>query len=335
MKVYFDNAATTVVRDEAIDAMVAVMKDDYGNPSSTHYMGRQAASLRELARKNVATVIGATPESIYFTSGGTESNNWAVLALAEITARRGKHIITSDIEHSAVFEPIKKLESLGWDITYLSPDSTGRITAEAFASALRDDTAFASIMMVNNETGIINPITEYSKEIKHRKTSTMLHTDAVQGFCKIPFSVKTLGADLVSISAHKMHGPKGAGALFVKPGLNIPQAQLGGGQEGGKRPGTEGLPTIVGFGEAARLSSLEQEETTQTVKHLREHLINRLKSDIPDVAFISSEDGSPFILSISIPGHKSEVLMSFLEAEGICVSKSSACKKGARSRVLE
>jgi len=334
MKVYFDNAATTIVRDEAIDLMVTIMKEKYGNPSSTHYMGRQAACMRELARKNVAAVISAAPENIYFTSGGTEANNWAVLGLAEISSRKGRHIITSQIEHSAVIEPIKKLESLGWEVTYLSPDSSGRISPDSFSSALRKDTAFVSIMMVNNETGAINPITEYTDEIKRRKLSTLLHTDAVQGFCKIPISVKSLGADLIAISAHKMHGPKGVGALYIRSGTNLPHSQLGGGQENGKRPGTEGLPAIVGFGEAARLSLLEQNETSHTVKKLREYMIHKLQKEIPK-ALLIGECGSPFLLSISLPGHKSEVLMSFLDAEGICVSKSSACKKGARSRVLE
>ena len=323
-----------MVRDEAIDAMVSVMKENYGNPSSMHYMGRNAASIRELARKNVATVLGAAPENIYFTSGGTEANNWAVLGLAEVRARKGRHIITSEIEHSAVIEPIKKLESLGWAVTYLAPDSMGRISTDAFSAALREDTAFVSIMTVNNETGAINPISDYSAEIKRRKLGTLLHTDAVQAFCKIPISIKTLGADLIAVSAHKMHGPKGVGALYVKSGINLPEAQLGGGQERGKRPGTEALPSIAGFGEASRYAFLEQQETSSKVKNLKEYLISKLRQDIPETLFIS-DGGSPFLLSISLPGHKSEVLMSFLEAEGICVSKSSACKKGTRSHVLE
>ena len=334
MKVYFDNAATTAVCDESIDAMITVMKEKYGNPSSTHYMGRQAAELRELARKNVATVIGAAPESIYFTSGGTEANNWAILALAKIQSGKNKHIITSETEHSAVLEPIKKLETIGWEITYLTPDKTGRIPADSFSSALRDDTAFASIMTVNNETGAINPISDYCAEIKHRRLSTLFHTDAVQAFCKIPITAKNLGADLIAMSAHKMHGPKGVGALYAKQGLNLPPTQFGGGQENGKRPGTEGLPAIVGFGEAARIGFPEQQKTFSTVQKLRKHIIEKLAQDIPEALLIGEGD-SPFLLSISIPGHKSEVLMSFLEAEGICISKSSACKKGARSRVLE
>ncbi|MCL2226521.1 MAG: cysteine desulfurase [Oscillospiraceae bacterium] len=334
MKAYFDNAASTMVRSEAVDAMVSAMQENYGNPSSTHFMGRKAAQLREAARKHVSDVIKAHPDSIYFTSGGTEANNWAILGSAEIQGRKGRHILTSAIEHDAVLESVKKLESIGWESTYLMPDSSGRITVETFISALRGDTAIASIMLVNNETGAVNPLSEYSAEIKRRKLGTILHTDAVQGFCKIPISTKDLGADIIAVSAHKMHGPKGVGALYVRPGINLPPTQFGGSQENNKRPGTEALPAIVGFGEAARLGRLEHKETTEAVKALREHMVSLLRNKLPEAVLIGGGD-SPFLLSISLPGHKSEVLMSYLEAEGICVSKSSACKKGARSRVLE
>ena len=334
MDVYFDNAATTGVRGEAVDAMLRVMREAYGNPSSAHYMGRRSASELETARKSVADALGARVGEIYFTSSGTEADNWAVFGCAENLSRNGKHIITSSIEHSAVMEPLKKLEQTGWDMTYLAPDADGYIAAEDFAAALREDTAFASIMLVNNETGAINPIGEYSREIKRRRLDTVLHTDAVQGFCKIPLSVKTLGADLVSVSAHKLHGPKGAGAIYIKDGVKLPPMILGGGQERGKRAGTEALPAVVGFGEAARLGGLEQAETFAVVQKLREHVIERLSKELPD-AVIISKGGSPFILSLSLPGYKSEVLMSCLEGDGICVSKSAACKKGARSRVLE
>ena len=334
MKVYFDNAASTKVRDEAVDAVVRAMREDFGNPSSTHYMGRQAAAIKEEARKNIASALGASPENIYFTSGGTEANNWAILGLANVQARKGKHIVTSATEHDAVFEAVKKLESMGWEATYLMPDKAGRITTETFSSALREDTAFASVMIVNNETGAINPISEFAGEIKRRNLNTLLHTDAVQGFCKLPISVKTLGADLVAVSAHKLHGPKGAGALYVKQGITLPQALIGGSQESGRRPGTEALPAIAGFGEAARLGHLESNKTSAAVLELRNYTVSLLKNSLPEAVFIGGGD-SPYLLSLSLPGHKSEVLMSFLEAEGICVSKSSACKKGARSRVLE
>ncbi|MCL2401039.1 MAG: cysteine desulfurase [Oscillospiraceae bacterium] len=334
MEVYFDNAATTKVRDEAIEAMLHVMRDEYGNPSSTHFMGRRAADVMKTARKNVADALGASSSELIFTSGGTEADNWVVSGCVPALVRKGKHIITSAIEHDAVMEPIRKLESQGWDVTYLAPGSGGVIQPESFAAALREDTVFASIMLVNNETGAVNPIGEFAKEIKRRGFDTVLHTDAVQGFCKIPFTMKTLGAQLVTVSAHKIHGPKGIGALYVKNGVKLQPMIFGGLQENEKRAGTESMPAIAGFGEAARLGCLAQGETAAAVSKIREYIIETLASELPE-AVIIGEGGSPFILSLALPGHRSEVLMSFLEAEGICVSKSAACKKGARSRVLE
>ena len=334
MEIYFDNAATTRVRDEALEAMLRVMRDKYGNPSSAHYMGRRAAGELAAARKHVAEALGAAPGDIFFTSGGTEADNWAVLGAAEALSRKGRHILTSAAEHDAVLEPVKKLEGMGWEVTLLKPDATGRIPAEAFARALREDTVLASVMLVNNETGAINPLGEYSREIKRRRLETVLHTDAVQAFCKIPFTVKALGADLVSVSAHKLHGPKGVGALYVRPGVKLSPAMLGGGQESGKRSGTEALPCIAGFGEAARLGQLEREAAAEAAGSIREYIVGRLACELPG-AVVIGEGGSPYILSFSLPGHKSEVLMSYLDGEGICVSKSAACKRGARSRVLE
>ena len=334
MDVYFDNAATTGVRSEAVDVMVNVMSAVYGNPSSVHYMGRRAAGELEKARDSVSGALGARAEEIYFTSGGTEADNWAILGCAEVLSRHGRHIVTSAVEHDAVLEPVRKLGNMGWDVTYLVPDAKGRVAVEDFAAALREDTVFASIMIVNNETGAINPVGAYSEEIKRRRLDTILHTDAVQGFCKIPFSVKTLNAELVTVSAHKLHGPKGVGALYVKKGVKMPPMMLGGGHEKGKRSGTEALPAVAGFGEAARLGRLELEATATAVQKLREHIVRRLSEELPETVIIG-EGGSPFLLSLSLPGHKSEVLMSYLDSEGICVSKSAACKKGARSRVLE
>jgi len=314
--------------------MLGIMREDYGNPSSVHVLGRDAAGKLEKARGDVASALGAKPNEVFFTSGGTESDNWAVFGCAEALSRNGKHIITSAIEHEAVMEPIRKLGKMGWDVTFLAPDAHGRIPAEDFAAALREETAFASIMLVNNETGAINPVAEYSREIKRRGLGTVLHTDAVQGFCKIPFSAKTLGAELVTVSGHKIHGPKGAAALYVRNGVKLPPLILGGGQESGKRSGTEAVPAIAGFGEAARLGALESEENAAAALKQRRYIVARLSEELPEAIIISSE-GSPYLLSLSLPGYKSEVLMSFLEAEGIYVSKSAACKKGARSRVLE
>ena len=334
MEIYFDNAATTKVCPEAIEAMIRLMNEDYGNPSSAHYKGRHAAQELATARKNIADTLGAKPGEIYFTSGGTEADNQAVLGAAETFAHAGRHMIISAIEHEAVIQPAKKLERTGWEVTYLAPDGAGRITAEAFAEALRDDTVFASVLLVNNETGVINPVEEYSKEIKRRKLNTILHTDAVQGFCKLKFSVKTLGVDLLTVSAHKIHGPKGVGALYIKDGIKLSPVLFGGSQEGGKRAGTEALPAIVGFGKATGYVRGKMEETNAAVRKIYDFITQRVKADLPGAVIIS--DGKlPYILSLSLPGYKSEVLMNFLEGEGICVSKGAACKKGARSRVLE
>ncbi|SHI10627.1 cysteine desulfurase [Sporobacter termitidis DSM 10068] len=332
--VYFDNAATTRVRDEARDAMVRMMSDNYGNPSSPHAMGRRARAALDEARKSVAGALGADAEEAYFTSGGTEADNWAVLGGAELNARRGKHIITTLIEHDAVRKPASLLESRGWDVTRLTPDKAGRISLDDFAAALREDTALVSVMLVNNETGAINPIPEMAREIKRCGLPALLHTDAVQGFMKVPFTVKSLGADLVTVSAHKIHGPKGAGALFVKKGVRLPPLIVGGGQEKEKRSGTEALPSIVGFGEAARLATLEKAENAAHARALYDFTAALLREKLPGAVILSAGD-SPYILSLSLPGYKSEVLMNFLEAADIFVAKSSACKRGARSHVLE
>lgn len=334
MNVYFDNAATTRVRSGAAGAALRVMREEYGNPSSSHTAGRSAAAVLEIARSSVAGALGAAPDEIYFTSGGTESDNWAVLCAAEMQSRGGRHIITSVIEHDAVIQPSRRLEAKGWEVTFLKPGSDGRIPPEAFAAALRDDTVFASLMLVNNETGAVNPLGEYAKEIRKRKLGTILHTDAVQGLCKIPFTVKELGADLVTVSAHKLHGPKGVGALYIKRGVKLPPFVLGGGQEREKRSGTQALPAIAGFGEAVRLGRSELDDKAAAARRLRDFTTARLAEELPEAVTIGPGD-SPYILSLSLPGYKSEVLMTFLEGEGIYVSRSAACKKGARSRVLE
>ena len=334
MNIYFDNAATTMVCVEAADVVVRVMRENYGNPSSGHLMGRVAMSELTDARVNIAKALGADASEIYFTSGGTESVNWAILGSVPVNIRNGGHIITSASEHSAVLESLKLREQTGWDVTYLKPGSHGRITIDDFKAALRDDTVFASIMLVNNETGTVNPISEFTKEIKRRGLKTVFFTDAVQAFCKIPFTVKSLGIDLLSVSAHKLHGPKGVGALYIKNGITLNSIHHGGVQEEKKRPGTEALPAIAGFSAAVKSSFDNLDSNFSQVKKLREYMIDKLKHQLPELVVIGDGD-SPYILSISLPGHKSEVLMSFLDNEGIRVTKGSACRKGKRSRVLE
>ena len=334
MNIYFDNASTTVVCEEATTAVLRVMRDVYGNPSSQHYMGRAAKKELTNARCSIADAIGAQISEVYFTSGGTESVNWAVLGAVPTHFRYGKHIITSVIEHSAILESMKQKEQMGWEVTYLKPDLNGRILIEDFANELREDTVFATIMLVNNETGAINPVSEFSNEIRKRGLKTILHTDAVQALGKIPFTVKSLGVDLLSVSAHKLHGPKGIGALYIKNGTGINPLLFGGSQEDKKRPGTEALPGIAGFGAAVEVAMQKQSETFTSLKELRNHMISKLKACIPGIVIIGTGD-SPYLLSISLPGYKSEVLMNFLDSEGICVTSGSACRKGLRSRVLE
>ena len=334
MNVFFDNAATTRVRHEAAERMCRVMEECYGNPSSTHEMGRQAKKELDLAREQVAGAIGAKPEDVYFTSGGSEADNWAIAGLEKLTFRRGKHVITTAVEHDAVRRPMERLADQGWEITWLKPDRDGRIAAEDFENALRPDTVFASVMLVNNETGAVNPVGEMAAAIRRRKTGTILHTDAVQGLCKVPINVRKLGADLISLSSHKICGPKGCGALYISPGVKLPPLILGGGQEKGRRAGTEAMPAIAGFAEAVRLGMAEMDETTERMRRLRDWLAEAVPAQIPGAVIIGKGD-APHILSLSLPGYRSEVLMNCLEQDGISVSKSSACKKGGRSHVLE
>lgn len=334
MKVYFDNAATTKPCDEAIEAMVMAMTETYGNPSSGYKLGREAASRLREARESIASALGAKPEEIYFTSGGTEGDNWAIRGAAHQMRHAGKHIITSEIEHDAVRSTMKALEAEGWSVTYLSPDKSGRITTESVLNALRDDTVLVSLMLVNNEIGSVNPIGDISSAVKKTGSKAIIHTDAVQGFLKVPFTPKKLGADLVTISSHKIHGPKGCGGLYIRQGLRIPGILTGGGQENGLRPGTEAMPAIMGFGAAARVGKAHFAENTAAMGELKKYMLTRLREAIPEVITIGESD-APHIVNISLVGYRSEVLMNYLDAMGICVSKSSACKRGARSHVLE
>lgn len=336
MTAYLDNAATTKVCPEAAEAAFNIMTQSYGNPSSTHKMGRDAKAVLDQSRAKLAKALGAKTDEVFFTSSGSESDNWAILSGVEFMKRHGKHIISSMAEHSAVLKSLEVLEKRGFEVTRLKPESDGSISVQAVIDALREDTILVSLMLVNNETGGITNISEISKALKKSGSAALLHTDAVQGFLKVPFSVKTLGADLVSISGHKVHAPKGIGALYIKGGakaLNLTPLIVGGGQEFGKRAGTEALPQIAAFAEAAELGSRLFEESQQKMACLKELATKRLKSENEGLLVLSGE--VPHILSISLPGYKSEVVMNYLDALGIYISKSSACKKGGRSYVLE
>ena len=328
MEHYLDNAATTKTCPEAIDAAVNVMKYIYGNPSSTHTKGREAKKYLAECRKDTALALGAKPEEIVFTSCGSESDNWALISGAELMKRKGKHIISSMAEHDAIRRTLDNLENAGFEITRLKPDATGGIPAAAVQEALREDTILVSLMMVNNETGAVTDIKAVSDLLKKSGSPALLHTDAVQGFMKVPFKASSLGADLISISGHKIHAVKGIGALYIRSGLNLKPFICGGEQEAGRRAGTEALPQIAAFAAACRL-----DPRIEYMQSIKKKLISQLTSSIPELLYL--ETAAPHILSISMPGWRSEVLMNYLESKNIFVSKSSACKQGKRSHVLE
>ena len=333
MEHYLDNAATTKVCNEAAQAALAAMTENYGNPSSTHTKGREANRLLESARKQVSAALGCTPGELIFTSCGSESDNWAIINGAEAMKRRGKHIISSAVEHDAVRRSLDELESRGFEVTRLAPDEKGGVSLDSVVSALRDDTILVSLMLVNNETGAVTDISSIARAVKKACPAALVHTDAVQGFMKVPFSAKSLGADMVSVSGHKIHAPKGVGALYVKNGLKLKPFIVGGSQENGRRAGTEAMPQIAAFGAACEVARAGMAENIARMQSLRERAVEQLSREIPELVLIGG--GAPHILSISLPGWRSEVLMNYLEAKEVYVSRSSACKKGGRSHVLE
>ena len=330
---YLDNSATTRVCPEAAEAALRAMTEVYGNPSSTHTLGREAKKLLDASRRQVADVLGCQPKEIVFTSCGSESDNWAILGGAEAMKRRGKHVISSLVEHDAVRRSLDELEARGFEVTRLKPDRTGAVPVEAVKEALRPDTILVTLMLVNNETGAVTDIPGVSRAIRGAGCPALLHCDAVQAFLKLPFTAKSLGADLISVSGHKIHAPKGIGALYIRNGLRLKPFIAGGGQEEGRRAGTEAMPQIAAFGAACEIGRAHLAENAARMAGFKAQIVERLSEAIPELRFV--ETAAPHILSISLPGYRSEVLMNFLEAREIYVSKSSACKKGGRSHVLE
>ena len=330
---YLDNSATTRVCPEAAQAALSAMTECFGNPSSTYTLGREAKKLLDKSRKQVSDALGCAPGELVFTSCGSESDNWAILGGAEAMKRRGKHVISSLVEHDAVRKSLDELEARGFEVTRLKPEKDGSVSPETVLAALREDTVLVTLMLVNNETGGVIDIASVAKGLRARGSSALLHTDAVQGFLKVPFSAKSLGADLISVSGHKIHAPKGVGALYLRQGLRLKPFILGGGQEEGRRAGTEAMPQIAAFGEACRIGKAGMSENIRRMAALKQELLEELRAGIPELGWV--ESAAPHILSVSLPGWRSEVLMNFLETREIYVSKSSACKKGGRSHVLE
>lgn len=331
--IYLDNSATTRPCRACVEAMNKMLTECWGNPSSVHRLGMDAEHALNTARKSVADALGAEPSRVFFTSCGTEADNWAIFSTAERLGKRGKHIITTAVEHHAVLHPMQKLESRGFEVTYLEPDETGYVSLEKLEAALRPDTILVSVMMVNNETGAVMPISEMAR-LTHRKSPLALfHTDAVQGFLKIPFKAKTLGADMISVSGHKIHAAKGVGALYIKAGLPLPPHIHGGGQEQNYRSGTEPLPAIVGFGAACEAFCAHTQENLAHMCRLRDTCREAL-AGVPGIVFIGRGD-APHIVNVSLPGLRSQGIINCLQSRGIYVSAGSACSKGHRSHVLE
>jgi cysteine desulfurase len=329
-EVYLDNSATTKVAKEAVDAMVHALTVAFGNPSSLHRKGMEAEKIVNKAREKLALFLGVKAREIYFTSGGTESNNLAIKGAAYARRRYGKHLITTSIEHPSVLEVFKQLEEEGFSVTYLDVDEKGHINLEELKQAIKPDTVVVSIMYVNNEVGSIQPIQDAAKIISQNK-NTLFHVDAVQAFGKISLIPNLSGVHLLSLSAHKIYGPKGVGALFVREGTKITPLFNGGGQEEGLRSGTENVPGIAGFSAAAELVFKNFGAWQAKMRELKERLKTGILSEIPDTVLNGPDDGAPHIL-----GTKAEVLLHALESHGIYVSTGSACSshKNARSHVL-
>ncbi len=331
--IYLDNSATTKPCPEAVAAMTAALTENWANPSALYGFGIDAARELRLARHRVAAAMGAEPDRIFFTSGGTEADNWAIFGAARRMGKRGRHIITTAIEHHAILNCTKELEAQGFDVTYLQSDALGRITVEDLKAALRKDTILVSIMMVNNEVGSVLPIGQMAKVTHKLCPDAIFHTDAVQGFLKVPFNAKTLGADLISVSSHKVHGPKGCGALYITPKFkSFPAFIQGGGQEMGYRSGTEGTPAIAGFAAACAAGAATFAADRQRECALIAELAGKL-SALEGVVITGAHE-APHVLNISIPGVPTQNSINILQDHGICVSAGSACAKGHRSHVL-
>ncbi len=332
MEAYLDNSATTPVCPEAIKAINKTLTDCWGNPSSLHYGGIEASEVLENARHSIAKKLSCDDDEIYFTSGGTEANNIAVFGAAHAYRSRGMRIILSSLEHPSVNEPARQLEAQGYDVVRLRCDGKGRFDERQLFAAVNTSTSLVSIMAVNNEVGTINAVEKAKEAVRRFNAPALIHCDAVQAFGKIPLKPYAMGVDLMTISSHKIHGPKGAGALFVKKGSKISSHIFGGGQEHGLRPGTEPLPAIAGFGAAADALPDIQAQLRKTTE-IRDYLVLRLK-ELNGIVINSPEDALPYVTNISVLGFPSEVLLNYLSEMNIYVSGGSACSKGHKSRVL-
>ncbi len=327
---YLDNAATTRVSPAAAAAVLDAMTENFGNPSSVHSLGIDAERVLRGGRESVARLMGCEPSELLFTSGGTESNNTALFRGIDANRRVGRHIITTALEHPSVLECVKKLEQSGLEVTYLKPSADGGISLDELERSVRPDTALLSMMLVCNETGARLPVEDAAKILKRKSPDALVHVDAVQAFGKLRFSPKKLGADLVSVTAHKLHGPKGIGALYIRSGLRLTPLIYGGGQERALRSGTESVPAIAGFGVACDEAYAALDDTAAKLDALRERTLAGV-STIDGVRVIASGEA---IVALALPKYPSEVAIRLLESRGVFVSGGSACAKGHESHVL-
>lgn len=334
--IYFDNSATTRVDQDVAAEAVAVMTENFGNPSSLHYLGGQAYRALGVARNQLAKVLGAPTSSIYFTSGGTQSNNIAIQGGLRANRAVGKHIVTTAIEHDSILRTCRMLETRGCSVTYVRPDpATHSIRAEGVISAVREDTALVSVMHVNNETGEILPIDRIIAGVRAKNPRTYIHCDGVQSFGKLPFKLYQYPVDMISASAHKIYGPKGVGMLYLRDRGMADPLEYGGKQEGLVNPGTESMPLACAFGLAADRTLYRMTEDYDRIEQLRAYLRERLQSTLPMVRINSPACSSPYVFNISLPGCVSHEMVSFLSLREIYVSAGSACSKGEKSHVLE
>ena len=326
--IYLDNAATTKTAPEVVDAMLPYFSEYYGNASTIYSLGAESKKAMDHARQTIADSLGAKPEEIYFTAGGSESDNWALKATAEAYASKGKHIITTKIEHHAILHTCEYLEKRGFEITYLNVDRDGLISLDELKAAIRPDTILISVMFANNEIGTIEPIAEIGEIAKEH--GVLFHTDAVQAYAQVPINVDEMHIDMLSASGHKLNGPKGIGFLYIRKGVKLLPYMDGGAQEHNRRAGTSNVPGIVGMGEAARLAQENMEKNMASVSAVRDHLIERIEAEIPYAKLNGHRTNRlPGNVNFCFRFIEGESMLMLLDAAGICASSGSACTSGS------
>lgn len=334
--IYFDNSATTRVEESVAQRAADLMCKQFGNPSSQHYLGACAYSELGVARNQISKMLGVSASRIYFTSGGTQSNNLAIQGGVRANSKVGRHIVTTAIEHSSVLETCAHLETHGYEVTYVHPrQDTACMNAQDIIDAVRADTALVSVMFTNNETGENLPLRDIITGVREKNPDTYIHCDCVQAFGKIPVKLHEYDLDMVSASAHKIHGPKGVGMLYLRNKDMVLPLEFGGSQEGHIRPGTENLPLACAFGLASDLALYQLQENLERATLLKERLVKRLQSAIPQILINSPPRSLPYVLNVSLPGMVADDLVSYMSLRDIYISTGSACSKGAKSYVLK